>query len=194
MPARATRLGGRVIRRLMEKSVSNTMLISVLAADRTGLVAAIAGCLFDLGANLGDTTFAVLGEGAEFTSVADLPPGLSTNDVKAQLAALPEVAGGQIKVVPYSFKPHFGPTARVTHRITISGGDQPGLVARLSEAFGQYGANIVHLEAQKSPEPAPGRYMTRFAVSIPANTTDSCLATVTNTAGSLNLTVTIETA
>lgn len=178
----------------MEKSVPNTMLISVLTADRTGLIAAISGCLFDLGANLGDTTFAVLGEGAEFASVADLPPSISVNDVKVRLAALPEVAGGHVDVTPYSFKPHYGPTARVTHRITISGGDQPGLVARLSEAFGQYGANIVHLEAQKSPEPTPGRYMTRFAVSIPANTTETCLATVTNTAGSLNLTVTIETA
>lgn len=174
--------------------MSNTMLISILTADRTGLVAAVAGCLFDLGANLGDTTFAVLGEGAEFTSVADLPAGIHTNDVKARLAALAEVAHGQVDVVPYSFKPHFGPTAQVTHRITISGGDQPGLVARLSEAFGQYGANIVHLEAQKSPKPAPGRYMTRFAVSIPTSSTESCLATVTNTAGSLNLTVTIETA
>jgi glycine cleavage system transcriptional repressor len=170
------------------------MLISVLAADRTGLVAAITGRLFDLGANLGDTTFAVLGEGAEFSSVADLPPGVWVSDVKTALQSLPEVAGGKVDVAPFAFKPHFGPSARVTHRIIVSGGDQPGLVARLAEAFGHYGANIVHLDAQKFPDPAPGRYMTRFAVSIPQNSVDSCLATVTNTAGSLNLTVTIETA
>lgn len=174
--------------------MSNTMLITVLAADRTGLIAAIAGSLFDLGANLGDTTFAVLGEGAEFTSVADLPAGVRVSDVKIALQALPEVSDGKVEVAPFAFKPHFGPTARVTHRITISGGDQPGLVARLAEAFGQYGANIVHLDAQKFPDPAPGRYMTRFSVSIPQDAVDSCLATVTNTAGSLNLTVTIETA
>jgi len=174
--------------------VANTMLISILAADRTGLVAAIAGCLFDLGANLGDTTFAVLGEGAEFTSVADLPPSVRPSDVKSALEALPEIGEGKVEVAPFAFKPHFGPTARVTHRITVTGGDQPGLVARLAEALVQYRANIVHLEAQKFPEPAPGRYMTRFAVSIPAETVETCIATMTNTAGSLNLTVVIEKA
>ncbi len=174
--------------------MSNTMRISVLTADRTGLIAAIAGRLFDLGANLGDTTFAVLGEGAEFISIADLPAGVRPSDVKAALSALPEVAGGQVEVAPYVFKPRFGPSARVTHRITVSGGDQPGLVARLAEAFGQYGANIVHLEAQKTVDPAPGRYLTRFAVFIPEGSAERCLATVGNTAESLNLTVTVEKA
>jgi glycine cleavage system transcriptional repressor len=177
-----------------EIPLANTMLISVLAEDRTGLIASIAGCLFDLGANLGDTTFAVLGGGAEFTSVADLPQGVGVADVESALKALPEVAGGTVSVAPYGFTPHFGPTAQVTHRITVSGGDQPGLVARLAEAFGEFGANIVHLEAQRSAEPAPGRYLTRFAVSIPAESADSCLATVRNTAQSLNLIVTIEVA
>lgn len=174
--------------------MANTMLISVLTADRTGLVAAIAGRLFDLGANLGDTTFAVLGEGAEFTTVAELPSDLRPADVKSALEALSEIGNGKVDVAPFAFKPHFGPTARVTHRITVTGGDQPGLVARIAEALGQYRANIVHLEAQKFPEPAPGQYMTRFAVSIPAESVDSCIATVTNTAGSLNLTVVIEKA
>src|SRR4051812_11281980 len=153
------------------------MRISVLTADRTGLIAAIAGRLFDLGANLGDTTFAVLGEGAEFTSIADLPAGVRPSDVRAALTAIPEIAGGQVEVAPYEFKPHLGPSGRVTHRITVTGGDQPGLVARLAEAFGQYGANIVHLEAQKVVEPAPGRYLTRFAVFIPDEAVERCLAT-----------------
>ncbi|HTI88184.1 MAG TPA: ACT domain-containing protein [Alphaproteobacteria bacterium] len=174
--------------------MSNTMRISVVTADRTGLIAAIAGRLFDLGANLGDTTFAVLGEGAEFVSIADMPAGVRPSDVKIALASLPEVAGGQVDVAPYVFKPRFGPSGHVTHRITVSGGDQPGLVARLAEAFGQYGANIVHLEAQKTPDPAPGRYLTRFAVFIPDEAVERCVATVRNTAESLNLTVTVEKA
>lgn len=172
--------------------MANTMLISILAEDRTGLVAAITGSLFDLGANLGDTTFAVLGSGAEFTSVAELPSGVGLEDVKSVLQQLPEIAGGKVDVAPFAFQPHFGPNARVTHRITVTGGDQPGLVARIAEALGQYRANIVHLEAQKFPDPAPGRYMTRFAVFIPDDAVDNCLATVTNTAGALNLAVVIE--
>ena len=51
--------------------------------------------------------------------------------------------------MPYSFDPNPTPAGHVTHRITISGGDQLGLVARLAEVFRQYHANIVRLEARK---------------------------------------------
>ena len=53
--------------------MSNIALVSVLCQDHPGLIAAIAGRLFDIGANLGDTTFAVLGGAAEFNSVCELP-------------------------------------------------------------------------------------------------------------------------
>jgi len=41
-------------------------LVSVFCPDRKGLISDIAGRLFELGGNLGDTTFAVLGEAAQF--------------------------------------------------------------------------------------------------------------------------------
>ena len=34
----------------------NIYLVSVLSSDKTGLVSAISGCLFDLGINLGSTS------------------------------------------------------------------------------------------------------------------------------------------
>ena len=46
-----------------------SLLIQLFARDEPGLVSSVSGCLFDLGLNLGDTTFAVLGTGAEFTVV-----------------------------------------------------------------------------------------------------------------------------
>ena len=41
----------------------------ILAPDRVGLVSEVADHLFEACVNLGDTTFAVLGTGAEFTVV-----------------------------------------------------------------------------------------------------------------------------
>src|SRR5262245_7561107 len=49
--------------------MAKSALVSVICEDRTGLIAAITGRMFDLGINLGDTTFAVLGTGAEFTTL-----------------------------------------------------------------------------------------------------------------------------
>jgi glycine cleavage system transcriptional repressor len=162
-------------------------LVSILAQDRVGLVSEIADHLFEAGVNLGDTTFAVLGTGAEFTSVSELPSGLTLEALEQELVQLPSLAAAQVRVVPYMFDPRPDETGKVTHRITISGGDQLGLVARLSDVFAQHAANIVRLEARKLPEAEGGLYVTRFAVSIPPDRASPCLATVANTAGALGL-------
>jgi glycine cleavage system transcriptional repressor len=167
------------------------VLISVFGPDRTGLVAAITGRLFELGADLGDTSFAMLGTGAEFTSVCDLPAGLQPLEVEGDLAAMPELSGATVTVRPFGLEPQHGPTGRITHRVVVSGGDRPGLIARLSEVFGEFKANIVRLDAQRLPE--QGLYVTRFAVSIP-DRVDACLNTVANTAGELNLSCKVEAA
>ncbi len=164
--------------------MTHSLLVSVFCPDKKGLVAGITGCLFDLGANLGDTTFAVLGGGAEFTSVVDVPDGLTPNDLQTQLEQLPEIENGEITVAPFTLETRHGPSGEITHNITIEGGDQPGLVARLSETFIQYDANIVHLSAEATPD---GGYTLRMAVNIPAGKSDNCLATVANTAEGLQL-------
>lgn len=162
----------------------NTVLITVFCPDRTGLVAAITGRLFELGANLGDTTFAMLGTGAEFTSVCDLPDELTASELGDDLAALPELRNARLSVRPFEMETASGPAGRITHRVTLSGGDRPGLIARLSEVFGSFNANIVRMDAQRVPE--QGLYVTRFAVAIPERA-EACLNTVANTAGELNL-------
>ena len=165
------------------------VLISVFCPDRTGLVAAIAGRLFDVGANLGDSSFAMLGGGAEFSSVCEIPPDLTPAEVEAELTALPVLAGAQISVRAFELEAAHGPLGRITHRVIVSGGDRPGLVARLSEVFGEFQANIVRMDAQRVPE--QGVYVTRFSVSIP-NRVDACLSTIANTAGELNLSCHVE--
>lgn len=168
-----------------------TALISVFCPDRPGLVAAITGHLFDVGADLGDTSFAMLGTGAEFTSVCELPAGIAPEDVAQGLAAIPELAQARISVRPYEMDAAHGPAGRITHRVVVSGGDRPGLVARLSEVFGEFKANIVRMDAQRLPE--QGIYVTRFAVSI-GERADACLNTIANTAEEMNLSCAIETA
>jgi glycine cleavage system transcriptional repressor len=169
-------------------------LVSILCLDRIGLVSAIADHLFAAGINLRDTTFAVMGKGAEFTSVCELPDGVTAQRLEGELRGLPELAGAEVRAVPYPFDAAPGPTGRITHRIEVSGGDQLGLIARLADIFTQHGANIVRLDAQKLPEAEGGRYVTRFAVWLPEERAESCLAAVANTAGTLGLTSRAETA
>ncbi|SCX89277.1 glycine cleavage system protein R [Microvirga guangxiensis] len=172
--------------------MASVALVSVLGPDRVGLVAAIAEHLFNIGVNLRDTTFAALGSGAEFVAICELPTGLEALEVEEGLKGLPELEGAEVRAVPYAFDPSPGPAGSITHRITISGGDQLGLVARLAEVFKQYDANIVRLEARKLSGAEGGLYVTRFAVFIPETLTNLCLATVSNTAGALGLDCEVE--
>jgi glycine cleavage system transcriptional repressor len=167
--------------------MAKTALISILCEDRTGLIAAITGRLFDLGANLGDTTFAVLGTGAEFTTVCEVPEDLSLGQVEDELKDLPELRDARLTVSDFSFKPVHGPSGHITHRIEITGPDSPGLIARLSEAFVGYGANIVRMNSERVPGSGGINYTTRIAVSIPPGKEQACLATVGNTAAELKL-------
>ena len=165
-----------------------TALVSILCEDHPGLIAAIAGRLFDIGANLGDTTFAVLGTAAEFTAVCELPAAISLASVEAELAKLPALAHAKLAVTPFGYQPTHAEQAHITHRIEITGKDSPGLIARLSEVFLQFDANIVRLNSERLPGADQAHYMLRMAVFIPPGKASTCLATVANTAAQLALT------
>jgi len=164
-----------------------SLLIQIFARDESGLVSSISSCLFDLGLNLGDTTFAVLGTGAEFTVVVEEPVPVGIPEIEQRLRDLPELEGADLHVEEFDIAPLHGPSARITHRITIRGNDQPGLVARLSEVFGDYGANIVRMNAERVSEGSGSTYVIRFSVYIPDGRATACIAAVTNTASQLQL-------
>jgi glycine cleavage system transcriptional repressor len=168
--------------------MSRTALISIICEDRIGLIAEVTGRLFDLGINLGDTTFAVLGGAAEFTAVIELPDHQSLGGIESELSELPALKGAKISVAPFSYRAQHGDTAHITHRIQIEGEDSPGLVARLSEVFVGFGANIVRLNSERASGGSGARYITRIAAWIPPEKAKACLATVANTAGELRLT------
>jgi glycine cleavage system transcriptional repressor len=166
----------------------STALVSIICEDHPGLIADVAGRLFDLGINLGDTTFAVLGGGAEFTLVAKLPDGrLSLDALERELKSLPALKGARLTVSTFQYRESHDEHARVTHRIEIVGDDSPGLVARLSEAFRQFGANIVRLNSESVASASGARFLLRMAVWVPAGKEAACMATVANTAGQMNL-------
>lgn len=167
--------------------MTHFVLISVTGPDQVGLVAALTGRLHDMGANLGDTSFAVLGTGFEFTSVAELPADVSADQAATDLAGLPLLAGADITVQDFRHGATHDESGRVTHRIRVEGGDQAGLVARMSEVFGEFGANIVRMYSEKVPGRHGDRYSMIYNVWIPEDVARRCLATVDNTAQQMHL-------
>src|SRR5262250_3083757 len=106
--------------------MASIALVSVLCQDRPGLIAAVAGRLYDIGANLDDTTFAVLGGAAEFNAVCELPNNVTLESVERELSDLEELAGAKLSVTPFGYAPVHAEQAHITHRIEITGIDSPG--------------------------------------------------------------------
>lgn len=167
--------------------MSTTLRISVFCSDTVGLISAITGRLFDLGANLGDTTFSVLGTGAEFTAVCDVPTHVSKEEIEKQLQSLELLHDADVTVSAFKLSSVHGPKANITHRLSVKGGDNPGLVARLTEVFVEFSANIVRLNSTRILGEAGDQYMINFEVWIPQSSANACLATIANTASALQM-------
>lgn len=162
-------------------------ILSVSTQDKTGLIAAVTGCLFDIGANCGDTNFAVLGQGAEMTCVFDLPEEIDIDDVSEGLSELPELESANVKIQTFSYSKKHDESATITHIVNIYGGDHQGLLAHLSESFIQFNANIVRLSSRQKAGSEGMEYHIEMAVWIPEENQDHCLSVVGNTASSLEL-------
>lgn len=165
--------------------MTQTLLISIFCPDKTGLISAITGTLFNLGVNLGDTNFAVLGTGAEFTTVCDSPIGLQ--ELEQTLCHLPELEGAQIKLSHFDLSAIHGPTAKITHQIVLQGADHLGLIAQLTETLASFQVNVVRLNSERIPGYAEVQYLISIAVYIPSTREEACLAAISNTASSLQM-------
>lgn len=172
----------------MSESIANSVLITINGRDRVGLISAVAGALFDLGANLADVSFAVLDTGCEFACVAHVTAEVTVETIRGELSGLAPLAGADIQISDFRHDSDHAAQAQVTHLIEISGGDRPGLIARLAEVFVQFNANVVRMNSSRvKPGVGEAVYGMRFEISLPAARARACIAAVSNTAGQLHL-------
>lgn len=155
-------------------------LLSVFSTDRVGLISDITGTLFDLGINLEDTSFAVLGSGGGLTSILEVPEDLTTDEVAERISTLPGFESADVDVKRMSLPIGETPPTSITHRIRCEGQDQPGLIARLTEVFIDFDANIIRLKSDLVEQDGQDHFITRFSVNIPDNKADACLITLGN--------------
>lgn len=174
--------------------MTENALITYTGPDRAGLISKITGRLFELSGDLGDVTFTALGESAEMTLLCEMPKDMTMDRLAKELSALPELQDGELKVTPFQMKTMLGPSSRITHRIILSGGDRPGLVAKITKILDEFGANIVRMNAERLMGASGKQYISRFAISLREERAPACLASIVTLAGELKLTFRYETA
>jgi len=174
--------------------MAENALITYVGPDRAGLISKITGRIFELGGDLGDVTFTAMGEEAEMTVLCEIPKDMTLDRLSKELSALPEVRDGELKAAPFHIKTMLGPSSRITHRIILSGGDRPGLVAKITKILDEHGANIVRMNAERLMGASGKQYISRFAISLREERAPACLADIVTLAGELKLTFRYETA
>ncbi|WP_262696403.1 glycine cleavage system protein R [Kordiimonas aquimaris] len=172
---------------------SGNFLISIIGRDNVGIVSGVSGYLFDIGANLADGSYAVLGEGFEFSCIASFHEKIDLTEVQSGLNALETLEDARITITPFSFGAARGLSAEISHVVEITGGDRPGLIARMSEVLVEYDANIVRMSSKRLiDEEGEAHYSTRFAINADQSRFEALSAALVNTAGSLRLECNIE--
>ena len=172
---------------------SGNFLISIIGRDRVGVVSEVSGYLFDIGANLADGSYAVLGEGFEFSCIASFNQNTDLTEIQDGLLQLETLTDARITITPFAYSAERADTATITHVVEITGGDRPGLIARMSEVLVEYDTNIVRMSSKRViDEEGEAHYRTRFAISAISERFEALSAALFNTAGSLRLDCNIE--
>ncbi len=172
---------------------TTAVLISITGLDKVGLVSSVTGYLFDTGANLADTAYAVLGGGFELTCIAEYEIEINLEAIKLDLASQPELNGATINISLFPYQLLRGDSGSITHIVEVTGGDRPGLIAHISDVLGDYQANIVRMNSRRIEKSEGMDYRTRFAISAGSDRFKQLEAALYNTAGSLGLDCSVET-
>jgi len=161
--------------------------IHISCPDDRGLLAAVTALVFDLGGDLGDATFALLGERAELICVCAVPIDLAEEALERAIATLSALSKGEVSVRPFRLGHVHAQSGHTTHVIRVRGHDRPGLVAQLAEGISELGANVVRFDAEYDEGDSGGEYAMRFELWIPQGLEDAVLAQAANTAEAVGL-------
>ena len=140
------------------------LAVTVLGADRTGIVADVTAALAQIGGNLEDSTMTLLR--GHFAMVVLVRTATPLAEVEVALAGL--TADGSL-VVDVRPMPEGGPAGRTGAAFTlrVHGADRPGIVATITRVVAAHGGTIVDLGTRLSR----GLYVLTAEIVLPAGAT-----------------------
>ena len=152
----------------MSNEQGRTVVITAVGEDRPGIVAAIAGAMFEMGANLDDATMTRLHDAFATMVSADLPAGVTADDCRAALAKVAEKMRLTVTVHEVrSDAPHGAPP---DHQVTVYGADKPGIVYGVTSRLGARGVNITNMDTRLTGSPEAPVYV--MLLEVAANSAD----------------------
>jgi glycine cleavage system regulatory protein len=133
----------------------DTLVLTVIGADRTGLVESLAKPIAAAGGNWEESRMARLA--GQFAGILLVTVEQSrTDELVAGLRGL-EVVGLQVTVRPTTGAAH--PPAAMPIHLELTGQDRPGIVRDVSRVLAERGVNVEELESEVASAPMSGERM-----------------------------------
>ena len=134
----------------MEQSVEQIVVITAVGRDGPGIIAALAGAVFELGGNLDDASMTRLHGAFAAMVAARLPPGTSEEDAREALRPLALDMGLMVTVQAV---PDAHAETPPDTLLTVYGADRPGIVYRVAAALAELGVNITDMDTRLTGTP-----------------------------------------
>ncbi|MBI1422801.1 MAG: ACT domain-containing protein [Gammaproteobacteria bacterium] len=123
--------------------MSHWFMVTLVGKDRPGIVAHVTSALYDEGCNLGETSMLRLG--GNFTIMMMVSYNGNKKGLENLLLTVAQSLDLQLHVdaIEAGLHQHLQPQMR----ITVSGADRAGIVAKVTTALSEVGFNILELES-----------------------------------------------
>jgi glycine cleavage system transcriptional repressor len=131
-------------------------ILSVLAANRTGILAALANALDELGGNTLDVSQAVIRQFFTMIVAAEFPENRDPEVIIDHIRAVCRPFGAEVVLKDpadeTSFEPLEPSPDSQRYVLTIAGPDRPGVLRFIAHRLAQYGIDLVDLQGQRREE------------------------------------------
>ena len=121
---------------------TNRYVISVLIADRPGILRDITSTVTDLGANIDGIRQTVVAGYFTVMLTATIPNKISAAEVQDQMRKSFPLGDASITVVPYDFKHASDDTRGERYMVTLTGEDHTGILQAVTAFFAERKINI----------------------------------------------------
>jgi glycine cleavage system transcriptional repressor len=119
------------------------LAVTAMGPDRPGIVAAVAGVLRHHGGNVEDSAMTILGGRFSLVLLVDVDAG--ADELRTALTAATAHLGLHLTVEDAG---DTADSAAPTHLLSVYGADQPGILAGVSAALAEVGANVTDLSTR----------------------------------------------
>ena len=161
---------------VLQGKIMEKVIISVLAQDRPGILAAISRNLFMKNCNIENVSQTSLQSEFAGIFIVSKPKTLSTEALQSHLDNALTPSGLHVHVKNLAQKDSVSESTQTEpFVITSRGPDRKGLVAEITEVIARYGVNITNMQAVFKGGQDPEGNMMIYEVDVPVDTDQQAL-------------------